>query len=219
MERDQTRFRLPFHEPASIFWDETDDRFLVCHAQASSQHVGDDMILTMFVTSDHGMHLQDLSRKSSASDALIGVSVPNLYFTKKMEFDEEEVRGEKSIGRFLIARSLREFSGVENCDDATRKGMMDFCYYLSIGQMDDAFKAIRFIKSESVWEHMASMSVKTRRLDVAAVCLGNMKNIRGARALRKAQEAGESEALQCAALAVELGMLVSAEIVAQTILQ
>ncbi|RCN25692.1 hypothetical protein ANCCAN_28593, partial [Ancylostoma caninum] len=165
------------------------------------------MILTMFVTSDHGIQLQDLARKSSASDALIGVHVPHLYFTKKMEFDEEEVRGEKSIGRFLIARSLREFSGVENCDEATRKGMMDFCYYLSIGQMDEAFKAIRFIKSESVWEHMASMSVKTRRLDVAAVCLGNMKNIRGARALRKAQEAGESEAIQCAVLAVELGML------------
>ncbi|KIH67333.1 tetratricopeptide repeat protein [Ancylostoma duodenale] len=167
MEREQTRFRLPLHEPGFIFWDETDDRFLVCHAQASSQHM--------------------------------------------MEFDEEEVRGEKSIGRFLIARSLREFSGVENCDEATRKGMMDFCYYLSIGQMDEAFKAIRFIKSESVWEHMASMSVKTRRLDVAAVCLGNMKNIRGARALRKAQEAGESEAIQCAVLAVELGMLDDAE--------
>lgn len=53
------------------------------------------------------------------------------------------------------------------------------------------------------------MSVKTRRLDVAVVCLGNMRNVRGARALRKSQEAGDSEALQCAALAVELGMLVS----------
>ncbi|KAK6014197.1 tetratricopeptide repeat protein [Ostertagia ostertagi] len=211
MGREQTRFRLPMHEPGPIFWDETDDRFLVCHAQASSQHVVDDMILTMFVTSDHGIQMQDLSRKSHACDLLVGVSVPHLYFTKKMEFEEEEVRGEKSIGRYLIARSLREFSGVESCDQSTRKGMMDFCYYLTIGQMDEAFKAIRFIKSESVWEHMASMSVKTRRLDVAVVCLGNMKNIRGARALRKSQEAGESEALQCAALAVELGMLDEAE--------
>ncbi|EPB78587.1 hypothetical protein ANCCEY_02327 [Ancylostoma ceylanicum] len=41
MEREQTRFRLPFHEPGFIFWDETDDRFLVCHAQASSQHMVD----------------------------------------------------------------------------------------------------------------------------------------------------------------------------------
>ncbi|VDL82930.1 unnamed protein product [Nippostrongylus brasiliensis] len=203
MEKEQSRFRLPMHDPGPIFWDETDDRFLVCQAVAPSEHMADDMVLTMFVTSDHGIQMQDLSRKSHASDVLVGVSVPHLYFTKKSEFEEEEVRGEKAIGRFLIARSLREFSGVENCDESTRKGMMDFCYYLTIGQMDDAFRAIRFIKSESVWEHMASMSVKTRRLDVAIVCLGNMRNVRGARALRKAQEAGENEAMQCAALADE----------------
>lgn len=37
--------------------------------------------------------------------------------------------------------------------------------------------------SESVWEHMAAMSVKTRRLDVAALCLGHMGLARGARGL------------------------------------
>ncbi|KJH43570.1 tetratricopeptide repeat protein [Dictyocaulus viviparus] len=217
MEREKSRFRLPMHEPGPIFWDDADDRFLVCHAQAVAQHPIDDMILTMFVTSEHGIQLQDLIRKSHASDVFIGVSVPHLYFTKKVLYvcgwavPCKEVRGEKTIGRFLIARSLREFSGVENCDDTIKKGMMDFCYYLAIGHMDEAFKAIRFIKSEKVWEHMASMSVKSRRLDVAAVCLGNMRNVRGARALRKAQEAGENDALQCAALAVELGMLDEAE--------
>ncbi|VDL79072.1 unnamed protein product, partial [Nippostrongylus brasiliensis] len=183
----------------------TDQQQYEAEAEMASSHgrPADDMVLTMFVTTDHGIQMQDLSRKSHASDVLVGVSVPHLYFTKKSEFEEEEVRGEKAIGRYLIARSLREFSGVENCDESTRKGMMDFCYYLTIGQMDDAFRAIRFIKSESVWEHMASMSVKTRRLDVAIVCLGNMRNVRGARALRKAQEAGENEAMQCAALADE----------------
>ncbi|VDM52826.1 unnamed protein product [Angiostrongylus costaricensis] len=204
MEREQTRFRLPMHEPGPVFWDETDDRFLVCHVN--------DMMLTMFVTSEHGIQLQDLIHKSHASDLFIGVSVPHLYFTKKMEFDEEEVRGEKTIGRFLIARTLREFSGVESCDSATRKGMMDFCYYLTIGDMDEAFKAIRFIKSERVWEHMASMSVRSGRLDVAAVCLGRMRDARGARALRRARDAG-SDKLQRAALAVELGMLDEAEAV------
>uniref|UniRef100_A0A0K0CWH2 WD_REPEATS_REGION domain-containing protein n=1 Tax=Angiostrongylus cantonensis TaxID=6313 RepID=A0A0K0CWH2_ANGCA len=161
----------------------------------------DDMMLTMFVTSEHGIQLQDLIHKSHASDLFIGVSVPHLYFTKKMEFDEEEVRGEKTIGRFLIARTLREFSGVESCDSATRKGMMDFCYYLTIGHMDEAFKAIRFIKS-----------VRSGRLDVAAVCLGRMRDARGARALRRARDAGNDK-LQRAALAVELGMLDEAEAV------
>lgn len=44
----------------------------------------DDVILTMFVTSDHGIQMQDLSRKSHASEVLVGVSVPHLYFTKKV---------------------------------------------------------------------------------------------------------------------------------------
>lgn len=69
------------------------------------------------------------------------------------------------------------------------------------------------IFSDQVWEHMASMSVKTRRLDVAMVCLGHMKNVRGARAVRKAQMNGENDSMKCAALAVELGMLDEAHII------
>lgn len=69
---------------------------------------------------------------------------------------------------------------------------------------------------------MAAMSVKTRRLDVAALCLGHMGLARGARgtamatyfnitaylALRRAQKQGLPPEVQCATLAVQLGMLV-----------
>ena len=61
--------------------------------------------------------------------------------------------------------------------------------------------------SESVWENMARMCVKTQRLDVAAVCLGNMGNARAARAIREARDILEPEA-RLAVLAVQLGMLV-----------
>ena len=57
--------------------------------------------------------------------------------------------------------------------------------------MDEAFKSIKLIKSESVWENMARMCVKTRRLDVAAVCLGHMGHARGAKALRDANQVNE----------------------------
>ena len=53
------------------------------------------------------------------------------------------------------------------------------------------------------------MSVKTRRLDVASVCLGNLGMARGARALRRVQREGQSPLVQCATLALQLGMLVS----------
>uniref|UniRef100_A0A673FYQ4 Intraflagellar transport protein 140 homolog n=1 Tax=Sinocyclocheilus rhinocerous TaxID=307959 RepID=A0A673FYQ4_9TELE len=63
---------------------------------------------------------------------------------------------------------------------------------------------------EAVWENMARMCVKSRRLDVARVCLGNMGNARAARALRNAEKEPEVEA-QVAVLATQLGMLEDAE--------
>lgn len=54
---------------------------------------------------------------------------------------------------------------------------------------------------------MARMCVKTHRLDVARVCLGNMGNARASRALKQAEAEPEPEA-RVAMLAVQLGMLV-----------
>lgn len=51
------------------------------------------------------------------------------------------------------------------------------------------------------------MCVKTRRLDVARVCLGNMGNARAAKALKEAEAEPEPEA-QVAMLAIQLNMLV-----------
>ncbi|KAL2078525.1 hypothetical protein ACEWY4_026210 [Coilia grayii] len=64
--------------------------------------------------------------------------------------------------------------------------------------------------SEAVWESMARMCVKSRRLDVARVCLGNMGNARAAHALRQAEKEPELEA-RVAMLATQLGMLEEAE--------
>ena len=52
------------------------------------------------------------------------------------------------------------------------------------------------------------MCVKTHRLDVALVCLGNMGNARAAKAVREAQNISEPDA-RLAVLAIQLGLLVS----------
>lgn len=57
---------------------------------------------------------------------------------------------------------------------------------------------------------MARMCVKSRRLDVAAVCLGNMGHARGAKALREAAKYPELDA-RVAVLAMQLGLLDDAE--------
>ena len=69
--------------------------------------------------------------------------------------------------------------------------MSDYSYYSTVGDMDAAFRSIKLIKSQAVWENMAKMCVKSKRLDVAAVCLGNMKHVRAARALREAKNEPE----------------------------
>lgn len=76
--------------------------------------------------------------------------------------------------------------------------------------MDDAFKAIKTVQNVGVWNSLARMCVKMKRLDVAGVCLGHMGDARAARALRLAvgDKSLPIEA-KLAVLAVQLGMLVS----------
>ena len=64
---------------------------------------------------------------------------------------------------------------------------------------------------------MARMCVKTRRLDVASVCLGYMGNARAARAVREARATITEPDAQLAVLAIELGMLVSYGLIASSI--
>lgn len=74
---------------------------------------------------------------------------------------------------------------------------MKFSYHLTIGNMDEAFRSVKNINSMSIWENMARMCVKTKRLDVAAACLGNMGSSRGAMALREARKEKELEVPVC----------------------
>lgn len=55
------------------------------------------------------------------------------------------------------------------------------------GNHEEAFKVAKGIDDLRVWESLAQMCIKTRRLDVAEHCLGNMGHVQGARALREAR--------------------------------
>ncbi len=48
--------------------------------------------------------------------------------------------------RIVQRRIMRDFVGLENADKNARDAMMSFSYYLTIGNMDEAFKAIKLIK-------------------------------------------------------------------------
>ncbi|XP_062330983.1 intraflagellar transport protein 140 homolog isoform X2 [Osmerus eperlanus] len=223
--------------PVTHCWDESEPRLFVCETapvNSSSRHDDTDevdvLVVTLFCTQEHGLLLQDSFPRSASLQALLALDVPYYYFTCKPGERDPEVQEVPSsppsstspaqaqaltppapqAPHMVSRRALRDFVGLEGCEKATRDAMLSFSFYLTIGDMDEAFKSIKLIKSEAVWENMARMCVKNRRLDVARVCLGNMGNARAARALREAESEPELEA-RVAVLAVQLGMLEDAE--------
>ncbi|KAM4524435.1 intraflagellar transport protein 140 homolog [Odontesthes bonariensis] len=216
--------------PVSHFWDESEPRLFVCETvpvgsdSSSNSHLDmvDVSVVTLFCTQEHGLLLQDCYPKPLGLQALLALDVPYYYFsckpgerdpgsTEASSLQTQPAAGAPGQSPHMVSRrALRDFVGLENCEKSTRDAMLNFSFYLTIGDMDEAFKSIKLIKSKAVWENMARMCVKTRQLDVARVCLGNMGNARAAKALREAEAEPEQEA-QVAMLAIQLGMLEDAE--------
>ncbi|XP_028616848.1 intraflagellar transport protein 140 homolog [Grammomys surdaster] len=222
---------LASYVPVNHFWDQSEPRLFVCealqeapgaqpqavdkqpHVEEGTCHKEEVLILSFFASEEHGFLLHDSFPRPSTYQNLLGMEVPHYYFTKKPGEADKEDRvdsGHYHIPQMVAKRPLRDFVGLEDCDKPTRDAMLNFSFFVTIGDMDEAFKSIKLIKSETVWENMARMCVKTQRLDVAKVCLGNMGHARGARALREAEQEPELEA-RVAMLAIQLGMLEEAE--------
>ncbi|KAG1671031.1 Intraflagellar transport protein 140 [Nymphon striatum] len=246
--------------PTAQFWDPEEPRILVCEAsilenlkQSKSsisvlkssnkvkkkipEHVPcqeKSIAVSLFVTTEHGIMIQDHFPMDEDESEIIGIRVPYYYiYSKDLENKEsaedaqlnktnKEETGRKDSMKTLAndipnfsnhvkSKSMRDFVGLEMCDDVTKDAMINFCFFLTVGNMDEAFKAIKAIRSENVWENMAKMCVKTKRLDVASVCLGKMGHAHGAKALRQALANIPEEDARVAVLAVHLGMLDEAE--------
>ncbi|NXS30109.1 IF140 protein, partial [Pomatostomus ruficeps] len=215
---------LHSHIPACHFWDQSEPRLFVCEVipetglqppdQKKNQTEGmvDVCIISFFSTEEHGLLLQDSFPLPSFYQVLLGIEVPHYYFAKKLGEAEKGASesGSGMVSQMVARRPMRDFIGLGDCDKTTQDAVLNFSYYLTAGDMDEAFKSIRLIKSEAVWENMARMCVKTQRLDVAKICLGHMGHARGAKALREAEQEPEQKA-RVAVLAIQLGMLEDAE--------
>jgi len=49
----------------------------------------------------------------------------------------------------VIQRVHRDFVGLEQAEKSAKAAMMDFSFFLTLGDMDEAFKAIKVIKRSS----------------------------------------------------------------------
>ncbi|CAF1379534.1 unnamed protein product [Adineta steineri] len=110
---------------------------------------------------------------------------------------------------YLTGKTMGDFVGVNGLEKNIVEAIMNFSYHLTLGDLDAAFKAIKIIKKESVWENLARMCVLNRRADVAKICLGKMGLFRGARALRAIDQ--DNADMKVAILAIHLNMKEEAE--------
>lgn len=178
--------------PISHFWDSTEALLLAVESTANESLKDEDVSLTnevttIFVTGEDGLLLQHRLEISPTEGALIGLSLPYL-----LHIDRKEKKEDGKI-RAIDKKVIPSFEGLEDASQNLKTAMVSFSYNLTIGNMDEAFKAVRAINNDKVWENMARMCVSSKRIDVAQVCIGSMGNAVGARALRDAHDADHPE--------------------------
>ncbi|MEW5317550.1 MAG: hypothetical protein WDW38_008838 [Sanguina aurantia] len=162
----------------------------------------------LFVSGDNGILLQEYQHLSPGTSGVVGLAAPFLLLHKKSAV--APAGGAAPFTSNVTRLLMQGFAGMQDADAPTKRALLDFSYNLAMGNMDEAFRSVKAIKSVHVWENMAHLCIKNKRLDVAEHCLGNMQHARGARALREAKGIEELDA-RVAAVAVHLGMLEDAK--------
>ncbi|XP_063235193.1 intraflagellar transport protein 140 homolog [Bacillus rossius redtenbacheri] len=213
-------------------WEESEPRLLVCEAKLlprsrnyrrasttvatvpagslagggrrTPDQASEVVLVTLFTSPEAGLMVQDVQPLPDDHSQLLGVSTPHYVLLNK---PSAQVSG----GGLVRRVTMRDFEGIGACDKATRDAVLNFSYHLTVGNMDEAFRAIKTIRSEAVWESLARMCVKTKRLDVAMVCLGHMRHARGAMAVRQAVAREPELEARVAVLAAQLGLVEEAE--------
>ncbi|KAL8008467.1 putative tetratricopeptide-like helical domain superfamily, WD40-repeat-containing [Plasmopara halstedii] len=186
--------------------------------------VSDKEITILFASNEHGLLMQDTFDLDLKYTALLGLQVPRIYFVAKAENNSsEDSNTVVHVGRtaaenpltkspmvydassYLRTQIMRDFTGLDKVNNEAKQALIDFCYFMTVGNMDEAYRSVKLIENSSVWENMARMCVKTKRLDVAEVCLGNMGHARGAAAVAEAKKEPEPE-VAIAMVAIQLGL-------------
>lgn len=130
-------------------------------------------IETFFVTTQYGIKRQDTIKFEEGEETLLGLSVPYFYHMgQQIDENEDEDNVDKpetenQANMLILRKPMKDFAGLENVDDETKKAILNFSFFLTVGNMDEAYNSVRNIQNNSVWQNMAQMCVKTKRLDVA----------------------------------------------------
>ncbi|KAG2490014.1 hypothetical protein HYH03_011479 [Edaphochlamys debaryana] len=209
--------------PVGLLWDTVEPKLLVVqcspsfnetnveeHRAADAAHVVD--LAICFVDIDKGILMQEYQPiHQGGATACIGSAAPFLLTNKKSTVQPAAGSGGFQPFTSNVSKvTMTSFQGMQDSDEKTRRALLDFAFNLATGNMDEAFRSVKAIKNPAVWENMAHMCIRNKRLDVAEHCLSNMEHARGARALREAKSIEEADA-RVATVAVHLGMIEDAK--------
>ncbi|CAH8678009.1 unnamed protein product [Schistosoma rodhaini] len=169
---------------------------------------------TSTITNNYNNDL-DLNTSLHREDKELNNNVDINIQSRKKSMNSEVIDGDESITQnrvhYIDRCVMQNFIGLEDADEKTREAMLNFSYYLALGEMDSAFRAMKLIKSPIVWQNMAKMCVTTCRLDVARVCLGKINNPMGSKMLREFKSKEPELEAQAGELALQIGMTDEAE--------
>lgn len=60
--------------------------------------------------------------------------------------EDQGISGPHHVPQMVGKRPLRDFVGLEDCDKATQDAMLNFSFFVTVGDMDEAFRSIKLIK-------------------------------------------------------------------------
>ena len=155
------------------------------------------VVFTLFA-SPRGLLPQEAHPVPDGFESLLGMAAPSLFVCNKA--------AAQSGGGACFAVTMRDFVGMEHLDAEAKAELLTFNYDLAVGDVDRARALVKATTEPAVWEAMAHMCIKNKRLDVAETCLANLGHVRGGRAVRDGADEPELDA-RVASVAVHLGLV------------
>ena len=76
---------------------------------------------------------------------------------RKIEEEDEDEEVEKKAeeagasNMIILRKPMKDFVGLENVQEEIKQAIMNFSFYLTVGNMDEAYNSVRNIKNNTVW--------------------------------------------------------------------
>jgi hypothetical protein len=186
--------------PLGFLWADTSQKLLVVHLRLAQDSplltkCGSVALVTFFV-SENGIHFHG-AQPLLATVLPVALHPPSVLVA----------RAASTIKELISAVQLDCFGGFDNPDGALVDASLEFMAQMAAGNADAAVSAMRSVQDPRAWSAMASVSVRSGRLEVLELCLSSMEHLGAARAMREEASRTSEHGTIVGAVAVQLGLI------------